>query len=165
MNIFYRILWKLERNLERGKLNIQKAQFKYCGVDVKIENSCNILGANGFSIGDNSSLSCNTTVFATFGVTIGKNCLISSNCGISSYNHITNSLDRMSDTDLDVNYSKPVIVKDNVWVGMNTCILPGVTIGNNAIIGSGSVVTKNVPENQIWAGNPAKFLKMINFDK
>lgn len=56
--------------------------------------------------------------------------------------------------------AKPVIIKDNVWIGGNVCILGGVTIGNNAIIGAGSVVTYDVPDNAIVIGNPAHVLRI-----
>ena len=55
----------------------------------------------------------------------------------------------------------PVIIKDNVFIGTNCTILKGVTIGENAIIGACSVVTKTIPSNEIWAGNPAKFIRKI----
>ena len=51
-----------------------------------------------------------------------------------------------------------VIIKNNVFIGANSVILPGVEIGNNVIIGAGSVVTKDIPDNSVFAGNPAKFL-------
>jgi len=163
MNIFYRILWKIQRNLDREKLMLQKSRFKYCGSNVGIEPSCIIIVPDRFSIGDNSSISYGTIVFASYDVTIGKNCLISSNCGISSYNHTINSENRrIDDLVSDQIFSRPVFIGDNVWIGMNSCIMPGVAIGNNSIVGSGSVVTKNIPENQIWAGNPAKFLKKLD---
>jgi acetyltransferase-like isoleucine patch superfamily enzyme len=57
---------------------------------------------------------------------------------------------------------KPVIIEDNVFIGAHSTILKGVTIGQNSIIGACSVVTKNIPQNEIWAGNPARFLKSIN---
>jgi acetyltransferase-like isoleucine patch superfamily enzyme len=112
-------------------------------------------------IGDNSSISSYTTIYAAFGVKIGKNCLISSNCGISSINHIQNSHNRRQD-DKEGLFCKPVTIGDNVWIGMNACILPGVEIGDNSIIGSGSVVTRNVPANEVWAGNPAHFVKKLD---
>lgn len=55
---------------------------------------------------------------------------------------------------------KPVIIGDDVWIGTRVIILPGVTVGSHAIIASGAVVTKNVPEWAIVGGNPAKILKM-----
>ena len=50
-------------------------------------------------------------------------------------------------------------IGNNVFIGCKSIILPNVTIGNNSIIGAGSVVTKNIPDNEIWAGNPAKYIK------
>lgn len=54
-----------------------------------------------------------------------------------------------------------VVIEENVFIGMNAIILKGVTIGKNSIIAAGSVVTKDIPPNQIWGGNPAKFIKEI----
>ena len=65
----------------------------------------------------------------------------------------------MSGLDFVNKKNAPIIVKDNVFIGANATLLKGITIGENTIIGACSVVTKNVPANQIWAGNPAKFIK------
>ncbi len=143
------------------KINKIKDTFKFCGKNVRLDPTCHIVVPSNFEIGDNSLISSYTTIFATFGVTIGNNCLISSNCGISSYNHIQKSSNRQQDVEEDIKFSKPVNIGNNVWIGMNCCILPGVTIGNNSILGSGSVLTKNLPENEVWAGNPACFIKKL----
>lgn len=58
--------------------------------------------------------------------------------------------------------SKPVIIKNNAWLGENVAILPGATIGANCIIGANTVVTKDIPDNCIAAGNPAKVIKIYN---
>ena len=55
-----------------------------------------------------------------------------------------------------------VFIGDNVFIGANCIIAKAVTIGNNAIIGAGSIVTKDIPDNEVWAGNPAKFIKKRN---
>ncbi|WP_312364794.1 DapH/DapD/GlmU-related protein [Sphingobacterium sp.] len=55
----------------------------------------------------------------------------------------------------------PVILKKGCWIGANTIILPGVTIGENSVVGAGSVVTKSIPKNVVAVGNPAKVLKSI----
>jgi maltose O-acetyltransferase len=59
-------------------------------------------------------------------------------------------------------YGKPVTIRNNVWIGGRAIVNPGVTIRNNAVIASGSVVTKDVPENVVVAGNPAKVIQTID---
>ena len=161
MKILYKFFFKLEKFVSAERKRRLYNNLKVCGENVRIDPTCHIIVPQNMTIGDNSSISSYTTIYATFTVTIGKNRLISSNCGISSYNHITSSFDRHSAVAEDHLYSAPVFIEDNVWIGMNACILPGVTIGVNSIIGSGSVVTKCVPPNEIWAGNPARFIKKI----
>ena len=60
--------------------------------------------------------------------------------------------------------AKPVTIEDGVWLSSYSIILPGVTIGKNAVIGAGSVVTKDVPAGELWAGSPAIFRKKIELD-
>lgn len=57
--------------------------------------------------------------------------------------------------------SRPVVIEDNVFIGMNSLVLKGVRIGRNSVIGAGSVVTRDVPPNEIWAGSPARFVKAL----
>jgi acetyltransferase-like isoleucine patch superfamily enzyme len=68
---------------------------------------------------------------------------------------------RSGNRDLPHKATAAVVVKDNAFIGAFSIILKGVTIGENSIIGAGSVVTKSVPDNQIWAGNPAKFIREV----
>jgi acetyltransferase-like isoleucine patch superfamily enzyme len=161
MKMTEKIILKLFDKLDSARIRNVKRRLKFCGKQVFIYPNCQIIVPEEMEIGDNSSIAPFTTIYATFGVTVGKNCLISSNCGISSYNHIQNSLDRPGHAHEDYKFSKPVKIGDNVWIGMNVCILPGVEIGDNAIIGAGSIVTKNIPANEIWFGNPARFVKNI----
>jgi maltose O-acetyltransferase len=162
MNIIEKIILRCLNEVDNARIRNIKRRLKFCGEEVIIYPSCQIIVPEEMEIGDNSSIAPFTTIYATFGVIIGRNCLISSNCGISSYNHIQNSTDRGGNSHEDYKFSKPVKIGNNVWVGMNVCILPGVEIGDNAIVGAGSVVTKNIPPDEIWIGNPARFVKKLN---
>nr|WP_282673947.1 DapH/DapD/GlmU-related protein [Lactococcus cremoris] len=61
-------------------------------------------------------------------------------------------------------YSKPITVGNQVWLGANVSLLPGVTIGDNCIIGAGSVVTKDIPANVVAAGNPCQVIRTIRIE-
>lgn len=58
-------------------------------------------------------------------------------------------------------YAKPIIVGNNVWIGGNVTVLPGVVIGDNCVIGAGSVVTKDIPDNSLAVGNPRKVIRKL----
>ncbi|MCM1010248.1 MAG: sugar O-acetyltransferase [Fusobacterium sp.] len=91
------------------------------------------------------------------GLTIEDDTLISLNCTIATNNH--------DFYDRPVITCKPVHIKRNVWIGVNVTICPGVTIGENAIIGAGSVVTKDIPDNAVAVGVPAKVIKYLDPEK
>ncbi|GGH87258.1 hypothetical protein GCM10007362_48960 [Saccharibacillus endophyticus] len=59
-------------------------------------------------------------------------------------------------------YAAPVVIGQNVWIGSNATLLPGVTIGDHAVVAAGAVVTKDVPQDAVVAGVPAKFIKTIH---
>lgn len=67
----------------------------------------------------------------------------------------------MSKDDQKCKNNAPVVIEDNVFIGARSIILKGVTIGENSIVGAGSVVTRSIPSNQIWGGNPAKFIRNL----
>jgi len=84
--------------------------------------------------------------------------------GVKIYDTDFHSLDpklRAGNADMEHKAKSPVVIKDNAFIGAYSIVLKGVIIGENSIIGAGSVVTKSVPNNQIWAGNPAKFIREI----
>lgn len=90
------------------------------------------------------------------GVTLGDNCLIGHNVVFATLNHGISPHERTS------MYPAPIRVGKNVWVGSNSTILQGVTIGDNAIVAAGSVVTKDIPANTIAGGVPAKRIREID---
>lgn len=112
-------------------------------------------------IGDNVGIS-QTAIICHKSIVIGNYVKIGG--GVSIYDtdfHSLNPQTRKSKDDLKQSVKKPVTIKDNAFIGAHSIILKGVTIGKNSIIGAGSIVTKSVPDNQIWAGNPAKFIRNI----
>lgn len=91
------------------------------------------------------------------GITIGNNVIFGPRTVIWTYNHNYHATSAIPYDGPDI--LKPVIIRDNVWVGLGAVILPGVTIGEGAIIGAGAVVGKDVPDCAIVAGNPAQIVK------
>ncbi len=90
-------------------------------------------------------------------VTIGDNAQIAPNVSIYTAGHPIHPDSRNSGYE----YGIPVAIGDNVWIGGNAVSLPGITIGSNSVIGAGSVVTKDIPEWVIAAGNPCRVLRKI----
>lgn len=89
------------------------------------------------------------------GIEIGNNVLIGHSVVIATLNHDFEIKNRLS------MYAKKVKIGNDVWIGSNTSILPGVTINDGAIIAAGAVVTKDVPQKAVVAGNPARIIKYI----
>lgn len=108
-------------------------------------------------IGENVGMS-NCILYSESGITIGNDVTIGAgtkifdtDCLIPSYKNINNYIP-----------SIPIKIGNRVFVGGNVIILKGVTIGDESVVGSGSVVTHNIGENEVWAGNPARLIKKIN---
>ena len=91
-------------------------------------------------------------------ITIGDNCFIGPMCGLYTVRH---PLDVQRRNEGYVT-GRPIILKDNVWLGGSCTILPGVTIGENSVIGAGSVVTKDIPDNVIAVGDPARVIRQLD---
>lgn len=90
------------------------------------------------------------------GISIGDNTLIGHNVVLATLNHGSAPEDR------GTLYPAPIKIGKNVWIGSNTTVVAGITIGDNAIIAAGAVVTKNVPKNTVVGGVPAKIIKTID---
>ncbi len=113
------------------------------------------------NIGNNSGLS-GTSICSAKSITIGKNCLIGANVTITDYDfHAISPVNRRYNTNKNDIGCAPVVIEDNVWLGMNVIVLKGVTIGRNSIIAAGSVVTKSISRNSIAGGNPARIIRPI----
>lgn len=127
-----------------------------CEGDLRLYQGASIYVAPGASlvVYGGSFLNTNSTLNCFHHIEIGKGCAISDNVCItdSDSHYIDGCNERMTG---------PIIIGDHVWIGKNATILKGVTIGDGVVIGAGSVVTKDVPNNTIVAGNPAKPIKTI----
>lgn len=113
-------------------------------------------------IGNNVGIS-QTAIVCFQKITIGNNVMIGSGSRIydTDFHSLTPSYRLDSKIDEEHTVIKPVELKDNVFIGAHSTILKGITIGENSIIGACSVVTKSIPDNEIWAGNPAKFIRKL----
>ncbi|SDO76183.1 acyltransferase [Selenomonas ruminantium] len=103
----------------------------------------------------------NTTFCSWQKIELGEDVYIGGDCRIYDTDfHSLRKDNRVRLPDVHVK-SKSVHIKDGAWLGASVIVLKGVTIGENSVVGAGSVVTKDIPPNQIWAGNPARYIKDI----
>lgn len=153
------------RVYKTGKFTIGKS-FKmnngYAANVIGRQQKCIFVVKGNLTLKDNIGMS-STAIICHDSITIGRNVLIGGNTVI--YDSDFHSLDfheRSQIPELLTNVkTAPVVIEDYAFIGSHSIILKGVTIGEHSIIGAGSVVSKNVPANEIWAGNPAKKIKDI----
>ncbi len=108
-------------------------------------------------VGKNFFANYNCTILDVAKVKIGDNCQMAPNVAIYTAGHPVHPTTRNSLYE----YGKEITIGDNVWIGGSTIICPGVHIGDNVVIGAGSVVTKDIPEWSIAAGNPCRVIRSI----
>jgi maltose O-acetyltransferase len=117
-------------------------------------------------IGEGTFINVNAIFLDNNIISIGKNGLIGPGVQLLTASHPLRVRERLITSNENQNtsyktFSKPIHIGDNVWIGGNAVILPGVTIGNNVTIGAGSVVTKDIPDNMLAVGNPCSILREI----
>jgi len=108
-------------------------------------------------IGDCFCSNHNLTILDPAKVIFGNNVLVGPNCSFYTSLHPLNQNHRKN----GLEKAKPIIIGNNVWFGGNVVVLPGVSIGDNVVIGAGSIVKNDIPSNSIAAGNPCKIIKNI----
>ncbi|KAI9715679.1 MAG: hypothetical protein M1812_005831 [Candelaria pacifica] len=116
----------------------------------------------GFNIrlGQASYINWNSTFFDCNPVTIGTRTLVGPNCSFYGGSHHIDPIVRNGDS--GPFFEKPITIEDDCWIGGNVVVLAGVNIGRGSTVGTGSVVTKNVPPFHVVAGNPARILRKID---
>lgn len=154
------IVFKIN-NLEPSKLEERDRLLRNLigklGKNIFIEPPFRCDYGSNIEIGDNFYSNYNCTILDVAKVIVKDNVMFGPNVSIYAAGHPIDKDTRNA----GLEFGKPITIGNNVWVGGNCIILPGVTIGDNSVIGAGSVVTKDVPENVIVAGNPAKVIKEI----
>lgn len=108
-------------------------------------------------IGENFYVNHNCVILDAAKVTFGDNVFVAPNCGFYTAGH---PLD-VEQRNKGLEYAYPITIGNNVWVGAQVAILPGVTIGDNSVIGAGSVVSKDIPPGVIAVGNPCRVIREI----
>lgn len=154
-------LWEFN-NMDPSNVARLKALFREivenCGDEFHINQPFRCDYGCNISIGNNFFANYNLTILDEAKVSIGDNVFIGPNVNIYTACHPIESEPRNT----RVQWAEPVTIGNNVWIGGNATILPGVTIGDNAVVGAGSVVTKNVEADTVVGGNPARLIKRIN---
>ena len=152
----------------RGKKYIQISKGFTTGIGCRIEAYPKGNYKTLF-IGENFQMNDYVHITALESVKIGKNVLLASkiyisDCAHGSYSGDNNDSNPKTPPNIRPLFSEPVVIEDNVWLGVFVSVLPGVTIGQGTIVGANSVVSKSLPPFVIAVGTPAKPIKKFNFE-
>lgn len=141
------LILRAKQNYYRKKLHVEKLDIHFPVFISSFEN---------LKIGENCAINAFVHIWANETVTIGNNSMLAAHVQLATSTHDYNHRPYR-----DKRIDRPITIGNNVWVGGGAIILPGVTIGDNSVIGAGSVVTKDIPENSLAYGVPAKVVKVL----
>ncbi len=140
-------------------MNVSPVNRFYLGAESTIEEYCVLdNGVGDIIIGEHTRIGLRNTIIGP--VQIGNNVILAQNVVLSGLNH--NYEDISQPIHLQGVNVNPIIIEDDTWIGANSIITAGIKIGKHSIIGSGSVVTKNIPSFSVAVGNPAKVIKVYD---
>ncbi|WP_067843936.1 sugar O-acetyltransferase [Amphibacillus sediminis] len=139
------------------RTTILKALLGSTGEKIFIEPSFRVDYGFNIHVGENFFANFDCTILDVCEVRIGDNCMLGPGVQIYTATHPLDPTERNS----GVEYGKPITIGDNVWLGGSAIINPGITVGNNVVVASGSVVTKDIPDQVVVGGNPARILKRL----
>lgn len=161
-NTLFRRLWR-SFMLSQWKVasSLQAARLRSVGRDCMIYSTARIHGARHVTFGDRVTINDFVHIWGNGGLTIGDDSMIAAHSAIVTATHDIDAL-RHGRKYRDTVLSRPVVIGKNVWVGTSAIILPGVTIGDDAVVAAGAVVTKDVPPRTLVAGVPARTVRLLD---
>jgi len=158
--VFYRVVNAIHRRLrsleQTAEYLAHYPRFGHLGENVVFDDDVTINRPCNVSIGDDSFVGRGVTLNAVDDIVIGDHVLIAAGSRLMTWNHVIS--DRSIDLDAQGKKSAPIRIRDGTWLGYDTIILPGVTVGEGAVIGAGAVVTDDVDGYAVVGGVPAKQL-------
>lgn len=123
---------------------------------VQLAEGTKVVGPNGIQIGEGTRITSDIVLDGRGGLSFGRNALVGFQSTILTYSHRFSGTEPILHQGME---SAPVSIGDGVWLGTRVIVVPGVTIGDHAIVGAGAVVTRDVPQGAIAAGNPARVIR------
>lgn len=153
----------LDYNLTRGaqrdeRLRILRTLLASCDDNIVIEPPFYVDYGYNMRAGAHFYANHNLIVLDAAPITFGDHVFIAPDCGFYAAGHPFNVEQRNA----GLEYAKPITVGNNVWIGGHVCVLPGVTIGDNVVIGAGSVVNRDIPSGVLAAGNPCRVIRRLS---
>ena len=145
-----------QSNIEK-RTKLIKELFGKTGENILVQSNFQCDYGYNISVGENFYMNHNCIILDGAKVEFGDNVFIAPNCGFYTAGHPIDVELRNK----GLEYAKPIKVGNNVWIGGNVVVLPGVSIGDNVTIGAGSVVTKDIPSNSVAVGNPCRVIKNV----
>jgi acetyltransferase-like isoleucine patch superfamily enzyme len=148
---------KLHLNKIKKREAVLRTIFGRVGKNPNVHNPFYCTYGTNTTVGDNFFANYNCKFMDSGRITIGDNVFIAPDVSIITEEHSFDVEERIN----GLEYTHPVTIGDNVWLCAGVLVLPSVTIGKNSIIGAGSVVTKDIPENSLAVGNPCRVIRKI----
>ena len=140
-----------------GIIALEQKLFAGTHPDLYVQPPFEVDYGKHIKIGNHFYCNANAMFLDTNWITIGDNVKIGPRVNLLTAGHPIDAATRVS----LLEFAKPIVIGNNTWLGGNVTVLPGVTIGNNVVIGAGAVVTRDIPDNVVAVGNPARVLRKI----